>query len=205
MDGRGENRLENFFLWIDSVGAYWVCPNDSIILGQPSDRCRVDVPILGDLSQRHARIRRDSEGYVIEAIRETKVGGKPVVGYAMLTDGCEITLGETVRLRFRRPHALSASARLEFVSPHRTAPKCDAALLMADSCLMGPQAHNHILCRRWEKEIMIFRHDDEMFCRTSGELEIDGVRRKDRGKIHMNSQVRGEGFSFKLEPIPRVF
>ena len=39
-----------------------------------------DVPILADLSSRHARIRRDGEGYLIEALREVRVDGRPVGG-----------------------------------------------------------------------------------------------------------------------------
>ena len=62
--------LDPFMLWIDSVGGYWVCLADELIIGQPG---RADIPILADISSRHARIRRDSEGYLIDALRDVRV------------------------------------------------------------------------------------------------------------------------------------
>ena len=57
------------------------------------------MPILGDLSSRHARIRRDGEGYLIEALRRgagRRPAGASDVG--LLRDGSRIELGEAVRL-----------------------------------------------------------------------------------------------------------
>ena len=71
MEFGGKVQTDKFMLWIDAVGGYWVCLGDEITIGQPVSAGSVDVPILGDISPRHARIRRDGEGYVIEAIRET--------------------------------------------------------------------------------------------------------------------------------------
>ena len=44
-------------------------------------------------------------------------------------------------------HVLSASARLEMVSRHRTQPHVDGILLMAESCVLGPKWQNHVVCR----------------------------------------------------------
>jgi hypothetical protein len=191
--------MRNFVLWIDSVGSYWVCLGDVVTLGQPGGSGGVDVPILGDLSHRHARVRRDGEGYLIEAVREVFVNGKPVRLAAALSDGCRIQLGASVQLKFRRPHALSGTARLEFSSPHHTQPTVNAVLLMTDVCILGPQPHSHVLCRQWPREVLLFRHDESLFCRTAGPFEIDGTACRDRGRLTLNSHVAGEGFSFKLE------
>ena len=72
---------------------------------------------------------------------------------------------------------------------------------MADLCILGPKPHSHVLCRHWPQEVLLFRHDDALFCRTAGRFEIDGVACHDRGRITSNSHVAGEGFSFKLEAI----
>ncbi len=69
---------DRFMLWVDAVGGYWVCLADELIVGQPGDRGGADIPILADISARHARIRRDGEGYLIDAFREVRVGGRPV-------------------------------------------------------------------------------------------------------------------------------
>jgi hypothetical protein len=199
MEIGGTFQSDKFMMWIDSVGGYWVCLNDEITIGQPVAAGNIDVPILGDISPRHARIHRDGEGYLIEAIREVRLDGRAVRPVASLSDGCRIELGESVRLIFRRSHALSGTARLDFASRHRTQPSADAVLLMADSCILGPKPHSHVICRNWPREVIIYRHDEELYCRTAGNFKIDGQLCKDRGRITRESHITGEGFSLKLE------
>lgn len=201
MDAAFGQKTDRFLLWVDGVGGYWVCLGDEVTLGQPVPSGEIDVPILGDLSKRHARIRRDGEGYLIEAFRPVRVDGRRVERVASLTSGSLIQLGDAVRLIFRRPHALSATARLDFVSRHRTQPSLDAVLLMADSCVLGPKPHSHVVCRDWPSEVVLYRHDDELYCRTRVPIEIDGRGCKDRGRISRNSRIVGERFSLSLEGI----
>ena len=197
--GRSSSETNRFFLWVDAIGGFWVCLGDEVVLGQPAADGETDIPILGDLSQRHARIRRDGEGYLIEAIRDVRVNGHLVSGVSALQHGSLIQLGPSVRLAFRRPHALSASARLDFVSRHRTEPSVDAVILMGDSCVLGPKPHSHIVCPQWKGEVVLYRHEDQLHCRASGPLEIDGSRQRDRGRISRNSRVVGEWFSLSLQ------
>jgi hypothetical protein len=136
-------------LWIDAVGGYWVCLADELIIGQPGGGGKIDIPILADISSRHARIRRDGEGYVIDALRDVRVGGRAVAETELLGDGSRIEIGPSVKLQMRRTHPLSLSARLDFLSRHRTHPAADAVLLLADSCVMGPKPHSHVVCRDW--------------------------------------------------------
>jgi hypothetical protein len=210
MERGGRPVTKNFLLWIDAVGGFLVCTGDSVAIGQPDEgrEGSPDVPILGDLSHRHARIRRDGENYLIEAIRDVRIDGKPIPRVsegsrpiAALADGCKIELGSSVRLKFRRPHALTTTARLEFASNHHTQPRVNAVLLMADTCILGPRPQSHIVCRHWTEEVILFKHDNELYCRTRGTMQIDGVARRDRGRIQYDSHVSGEGFSFNLESI----
>ncbi len=112
MTARNHGSNDRFMLWIDSVGGYWVCLAEEVVLGQPVGG--VDVPILGDLSKRHARIRRDGEAYLVEALRPVRVAGQPVDGVATLQDRARILLGDRSSSDSARPHPLSATARLEF-------------------------------------------------------------------------------------------
>src|SRR5439155_7594238 len=126
-----------FVLWIDAVGGYLVCLSDDVYIGQASPGANVDVAIQADISRRHAKIRREGEGYILDPLHQkVKVDGKPVASPMLLSDGDEIELGDKVRLRFRKPHVLSASARLEMVSRHRLQPHVDGVLLMAESCVL---------------------------------------------------------------------
>lgn len=190
---------DRFMLWVDAVGGYWVCLGDEILIGQPDRQGTADVPILGDLARHHARIRRDGEGFSIEALGAVTVDDRPVRDFDWLRDGSRIQLGESVRLLFRRPHALSGTVRIEFVSRHRTQPSADAVLWMADTCILGPKRQSHVVCHNWLQEVVLYRDADAFYCRTKGELEIDGVMHDGRGRITRNSRIQGEGFSFNLE------
>jgi tetratricopeptide (TPR) repeat protein len=190
-----------FLLWVDAVGGYLVCLENDVLLGQASPGNPVDVPILGDVARRHARIRRQGEGYLIEPIGSVSIEGRPIHSTALLADGDEVQLGSSVRFRFRKPHALSATARLEFVGRQRVQPSCDAVLLMAESCVLGPNWHNHIVCRDWDDDVVLYRQEDELFCRAMDTIEVDGLVCDGRGRISCNSRVAGESFSLSLEEV----
>jgi hypothetical protein len=191
-----------FLLWVDGVGGYLVCLSDEVTIGQSTPGCRVDVPILADISRHHASICRRGDGYVIQPVQTSRVNGQVVRETTLLTDGDEIELGDGVRLRFRQPHALSASARLEFLSRHRTHPSADGVLLMAESCVMGPKWQNHVVCADWQGDVVLYRRDDELYCRAMDSIEIDGRLCDGRGRIGPNSHVAGNDFSMSLEQLP---
>jgi hypothetical protein len=188
-------------LWVDAVGGYLVCLENEVVLGQATPGNRVDVPILGDVSRRHAKIRRQGEGYVIEPLGPVSIEGRGIHSPALLSDGDEVQLGASVRFRFRKPHALSATARLDFTSRHRTQPSCDGVLLMAESCVLGPQWHNHVVCRDWDDDVVLYRQDDELYCRAMDTIEVDGQMCDGRGRLSCSSHVAGEGFSLSLEEV----
>lgn len=197
----GSQHSDRFMLWIDAVGGYLVCLGDEIVLGQPDQGGGVDVPIFGDLGSRHALIRREGKGYTIEAPSEVSVDDRPLRGPCRLRDGSRIRLGESVRLLFRRPHALSGTARLDFLSPHRTQPSTDAVLLMADTCVLGPGLRSHVVCRGWTRDVLLYRRQRELYCHSDGPLKIEGMIRDGSGRIDHNSRVEGDGLSFNLEAI----
>ena len=201
MDRFARPKSEMFFLWVDEVGGFWVCLADEIVVGQAIPSSGVDLPIMGDLSKRHARIRRDGEAYLVEAIRDVLLDGRPVDQVAMLGEGSTIQLGSRVRLLFRRPHPLSATARLDFASGHRTQPSSDAVLLMADTCVLGPKPTSHVLCPQWPDDVVLYRHDNQLFCLADAPMEIDGVRCRGRGLLTRSSRIVGDRFSVSLEPI----
>ena len=51
--------------------AFWCAWTTAIVLGQPSPGESIAVPILADLSRRHAVIRRDAGAYVLEPLQRT--------------------------------------------------------------------------------------------------------------------------------------
>ena len=212
-----------FLLWIDEVGGYLVCLSDRVTLGQPVVGDPVEIPILGDISRRHATIERDTEGYVLRPIRPTFLDGQRVENPRELKDSETIALGGVtsalggttgalggktggVQLAFRRPHALSMTARLDLVSRNRFEPAVDAAILMADTCILGPKLSSHIVCPGWNQEVVLFRQGDRIFCRTGGSLEVDGKRVDTQNggrpaEVTWNSRISGSDFALSLESL----
>jgi hypothetical protein len=189
-----------FLLWIDAVGGYLVCLGDEVKFGQAVPGNPIEVPLVADVSRHQLTIRRDAEGYVAEPVRQAWVNGNPLAAPGALGDGDLLKLGP-VEMRFRRPHALSATARLELAGFHRTRPSCDAVLLMADSCVLGPKPNSHIVCRDWPHDVVLFRQPAGLVCLAAGRFEIDGRQIQNRGAVAIGSRVSGEGFSFYLEEV----
>lgn len=221
--------IRRFMLWIDGVGGYLVCEADSVVIGQPDSVGSIhparaqaetepphaalqqrldpagareaDVPILADLSRRHARIRRLGEDYLLDPFREVRINKRPVKVSTLLTDGAELELSPGVRLRFRRPHPLCATARLEFLSRHRTHPPADAVLLAAGTCILGPEPRAHVVCSDWQRPVLLFRLADGWHVRCAGRFQVDGAWAEGEAAIGPRSQIMGEEFSFYLEPL----
>ena len=192
---------DRFLMWVDAVGGFLVCLDDEVVLGQPVPGGGADVPILGDLSRRQAVIRREGENYMIWPAQQVKVNGELIVSATLLTDGSTIELGEAVKLRFRKPHPLSATARLDFLSNHRTQPAADSVLLMASTCILGASPNCHVMCRDWTEEVVLYRGADQLHCRAAGTLQVDGAACEGRVLVTKDSHIAGEDFSMTLERV----
>lgn len=195
---------ERFLLWVDAVGGYLVLLGQEVVLGQSVPGATVDVPILADLARKHAKIRRLGESYVIEPIGEVRVTSRLVTEDTLLSHGDEIQLGSSVRLRFQQPHPLSSTARLDFIGRQRIQPAADAVLLMGETCVMGPNRRNHIVCRDWSEDVVLHRKggsSETLYCRASDSFEIDGKVCQGRGLVTRDSRICGEDFSLSLETV----
>ena len=148
-----------YWLWIDEVGGFVVCTGESVTIGQSPgllavDEPLIEVPLQADISRRHATIRRGGEGFWLETAREVSIDGQRVERSAPLGRDSLITLRD-VKLRFSQPHPWSLSARLEFVSRHRTQPTCDGVLLVNDTLVLGPRESSHVVCPGWDDELVL--------------------------------------------------
>lgn len=201
-----------FYLWIDTVGGYLVCLGDHVTIGQSGATGRFsgggvqsdagpNIAVLGALSRRHATLHRSAEGYVLEPLNPVSRNGRPLREAEGLVDGDELEIGAGVRLRFRQPHPLSLSAVLEFLGRRQTRPAIDAAVLMADSLVLGPRTQSHIVCREWKDEAVLFRRHGGLACRAAGDWRVDGQAASGPTALGGNSRVAGEDFSFSIESV----
>jgi hypothetical protein len=119
----------------------------------------------------------------------------------VLNDNALIELGDSVRLRFRRPHALSATAVLTVESHHKTDPAVDAVVLMSDSCILGPQRHSHVCCRDWSEDLVLFRRGAGLAFRTSAAVEVDGEPVDKNAVLPGNCRLEAENFALSFEDL----
>jgi tetratricopeptide (TPR) repeat protein len=193
-----------YLLWIDGVGGYLVCLGNRITLGQAAPGSCIDVPLIADVSRMHATLTRDKEGYLLEAIRSIQVNGQPVT-QALLRSEDRITLGASCQMIFRQPVPLSLSARLDLVSGHRLPLAIDAALVMADTLVLGPGSQVHVTVPDLKEPIILFRNKDRLGLRGSGPLVINGQPSTGRCLLDAQSAVQAGECSFSVEPAgPRL-
>jgi uncharacterized protein YoaH (UPF0181 family) len=197
----GKEHPQRALLWLDAVGGFLVCLDDCLVLGQPAGGDKIAVPIMADISRRHAVIRRDDGAYVLEPLHRTRVDGREINAPLVLGDNQLIELGDNVKVRFTKPHALSATAKLTIESHHKTQPSADAILLMADSCVLGPNRHCHVRCREWERDVVVFRQGERLFCRASEPVAMNGVAASGENEIQSGVRVEGEHFAFTWEVV----
>jgi len=196
----GASTRDCYTLWIDGVGAYLLFLKDEVTIGGPArDNSPADVALLANLSRKHATIVRGGEGYLIEAHAPVQVSGRTVDDRTNLTNNHEIQLGSNVVLRFQMPSALSASARLDFVSDHRPTQSCDGIILMENTCLLGPGSDNHAQCHDWSESVVLFRKGDELWCKSRGDIFVDGTLVKEAAALRPGAVVTGLDMRFRLE------
>jgi hypothetical protein len=190
-----------YFLWVDGVGAFQLFTSESVTLGGPTrDKDPADLVLLANLSRRHATFLRSEEGYVLEAHGACKVADRPVEGRTHLNSNYRLELGSGVRVQFRIPSVLSATAVIDFISDHRPNRSIDGVILMDETCLLGPSTDNHVVCPDWTQTVLLYRKADGFWAKSQSQILIDGkLMPEGGGPVKPGSYVSGNEFGFRLE------
>jgi hypothetical protein len=117
-----------------------------------------------------------------------------------LNTNYDLELAAGVRLRFRLPSVLSATAVIDFLSDHRPDRSIDGVILMEQTCLLGPARDNHVLCSDWSETVLLYRKADGFWCKSQSQIAIDGRWTQGGGLVKPGSCVSGNEFRFRLEP-----
>lgn len=192
---------DNFFLWVDAIGVWQVLCRDDLLIGSAAavDEA-ADISLLAPLSRRHARFIRQDDAWFLQPLQSCAVGGRPVTGRTLLRNGSEIQLGDRVRLRFRIPSVLSASALLEFLSGHQPRLSLNGVLLMADTLLLGPRQDNHVCCPAWPDSVVLYRRQQQLLCRSKIPLTLADAPLPEQHDLSQGAILSGPELRFRLEP-----
>lgn len=184
-------------LWIDGVGGYLMMQRADVLIGQSGSM--VDISIVGDISRQAAVIRRRESDYFVDPLQETRVNDQVVSSAALLPSEAQLQFGSRVKMRLTKPHPLSSTARLEMVSLHRFHPRVDGVLLLADSCILGPNSSSHVYCPEWSHDLLMFSQDGQWYFRTVHEVEVNGVAQTGQIAVTSGMRMRGSDFSLSIE------
>jgi tetratricopeptide (TPR) repeat protein len=198
----GAEKLSRFILWIDGVGGFLVCLENRVTLGQAGPDNPAEIPLHADVSRMHASLTRDTEGYVIEALRPVRVNLE-TVEKKLLQSGQRLTLGPTCQLLFCQDVPISASARLDVVSGHRFGLAVDGAVLMAETLVLGPSGQVHIAIPALKKPVILYRNKDSIGVRSTEKLWMNGQTLHERGILEPGCTISGGEFSLALEPLSK--
>lgn len=72
---------------------------------------------------------------------------------------------------------------------------------MAESCVLGPNGRNHVVCRSWSEDLVFFQQQTKLFCKSLKPIVVDGVLVDGKQELTLNSRIEGEDFSMTIEPI----
>jgi len=195
------NMVQPKILWIDGVGSYALCDQSEVTLGQAFPGNQVDLAIRGDLNRRAAIIRRHGEDHLFQPLQDVRLNGKEIDRTIVLHDGAILSLGSRIELRYVRPTQLSGTARLELLGNIRWQPLLSAALLMGESCVIGPEENSHVVCPDWTNKLVLFRSGSQWLCRTNehSNILIDGKPVRAPFPLVPGQRIRGDEISMTLE------
>ena len=198
-----DDPFSEFMMWVDGVGGYLVCPAPVNTIGQAIEQSHIEIPIIGDVQRRHVRLEMVEGHHLLYALGGTAIDRTQVNpgDGVTLRDGQRVKLDGGVEFAYLKRHPLSPTARLEFLSRHRTRPWSDGVILATQSIILGPDRRNHVVCPFWEHDVVMFRRGNQWFCRTEGKLEVDGKIYAGTAPINLASQISGMDFNFSLEPV----
>lgn len=201
-----------WLIWVDGVGGFLLLAGTQWTIGGPSGKDEAEICIHGDLLRRQACIRRQGADYVLQPFAGAWLSGRRMNRPAVLRHGDRIVLGaaqpqaETppelgVPLRFSQPHPLSPTARLVTESRHRGRPRADGIILVAETCILGPDDSSHIVAPDAEGEVVLVCREQQWWCRSRSGIVVDGRPQSARAEIAPGQRVEAAGLTFSLEAI----
>ncbi len=150
-------------LLVDGTGSSLLIRRNSVRIGRAGGTSEVDVPLPADMQSHHADIVRHGDDYFLMAEGPTEVNRRRVTR-TLLRDGDRIVMGNG-KMVFRRSSDRSGSAVLVLSDRTRAPQDVDRVVLMADTCLIGPDPSCHIRTREGDTRLVAFVRDGQLLMR----------------------------------------
>ncbi|MEM7198694.1 MAG: hypothetical protein AAF628_00395 [Planctomycetota bacterium] len=199
-----------FLLRVDEGGEFLVVRGDTITVGNVRDG-HADLPVLANISGRHARIVRSMSFHggmqdrIVAERGELYAGGERVIEHR-LNDGDRVRLGSVLDLTYRVPSKRSLTAMLTLGSGFQVA-GTDKVLLMKDRgrdgrILIGPVPDAHVRVPHDQPEIELFTDaDGRVRVRFEGRADLGGRPISGEHPVEAGAVVRCGEVAFVLQPL----
>lgn len=199
-----ERRVEtaesgNMLLLVDGAGSFLLSVSGALRIGRAGAGGEVDVALPADVAAHHADILRSGGDYFLVAHGPATVNRRPVTR-VLLRDQDRVVLGTQGRFTFHKPSGKSASAVLRLSDRCRLAHDVSRVILLADTCVIGPQPSCHVPTRDTESRVVLFERDGRLHARR---IAPDG-RQLEKAQALVTNQTCGIGDQrITLAELPR--
>ncbi|MCH8968953.1 MAG: FHA domain-containing protein [Planctomycetes bacterium] len=185
---------ERLLILVDGSGSYLLIRNPRASIGRAATDHPADIPIVSNLSERHADIARVDDDYFLFANREVYIGGKPVQ-QKLLQSGDKIILGKRSKLTFNLPSRKSTSAVLDLSGSGKLPNDVKRVILFDRLATVGRKSNAHIVVTTASEDLVLYERGGKLWLRH----KVNG-RGDDGVPIELDVPFEYAGVSMVVEP-----
>ena len=191
-------------LWVDGGGAFLICLKPELRIGRTGTGG--DLTFMAPIGSPHATLFHTGESHVIVPRQSLQIAGRRTTDPTLLRDGQTFDLAPDVRIRFATPSPLSRTAVLSFPGKVPPTPTLDAAILMTQTCLIGPNPRHHIVIPGIAEQAVLIWNGKDLTCRFAVELGQNGIDSfwGDSQIVRPGSLIAGREIRFRCEPVAQT-
>lgn len=187
---------DRLLLLVDGGGSYLLLRGDSAVIGRTGSDA-ADIPLLSDISERHATVRRIEDDYFVVSDRDVEVGGR-ATRRALLRSGDRLVLGRKAKFDFRVPSRQSATAVLDLSDTTRMPHDVRRVVLLDGHATIGSGPSAHIGCRHAGTSLVVYERPDGLWIRT----KTNGHGPQEAKPLRIGAPVEMLGVSLVLSTWP---
>lgn len=186
---------DRLLLLVDGGGSYLLLRSPQAAIGRVVSRNPADVPIFGDVAERHANVTRVDDDYFLFSAKEVEIGGKKT-RHQLLRDGDRIVLGRKAKMTFRLPTRKSPTAVLDLSDTTKMPNDVRRVILFHQHAMVGAGPNAHIRCRHAGTPVVLFERGGALWMRrkNDGHVDTEPVR------LTLGEPIEIAGISLVLEP-----